>query len=232
MTYRSIKLLSHYTILAKDGEIGKIHDFFFDDTTWTIRYLVVDTRRWLPGRKVLISPVAVGKTDWGSKQFVLNLTRDQVRKSPDINTDKPISLQRQIELHDYYVWPYYWATGGFVPVYPPPVMPPPEKKARQTAQSDAERHNPYLRSTKEVIGYHIQARDGEIDHVEDFLIDEKRWVLCYMVVDTRNWLPGRKVLVSPEWIKYVIWTDKKLSINLTKEMVKNGPEYSPTEPMS
>jgi hypothetical protein len=231
MLFRNVQLLSDYTILAKDGEIGKIYDFLFDDTTWTIRYLVGDTGHWLPGRRVLLSPTSVKKSHWESQQFELNLTRDQVQKSPNIHTAKPVSLQHQIQLHDYYGWPYYWTAGGFTPIYPPLIPPSPEKEP-DTPQSEDKKGDPHLRSTKEVMGYHIQAIDGEIGHVEDFLVDDESWAIHYMVVDTKNWLPGRKVLVSPEWIKQVDWAERKVTVYLTQEAVKNSPEYYPTEPVS
>jgi hypothetical protein len=229
MLFRNVQLFSEYTILAEDGEIGKIDDFLFDDTTWTIRYLVGDTGHWLPGRKVLLSPTSVKESHWESQQFAVNLTRDQVRNSPDINTAKPVSLQHQIQLHDYYGWPYYWTAGGFVPIYPPPF---PSTPKEQGTQDEGKRGDPHLRSTKEVMGYHIQATDGEIGHVEDFLVDDESWAIHYMVVDTRNWLPGRKVLVSPEWITRVNWVERKVTVNLTQEAVKESPEYFPTEPVS
>ena len=232
MIFRNVKLLSDYTILAKDGGIGKIHDFLFDDIPWTIRYLVVDTGHWLPGRKVLLSPEAVERSLWElQQQFAVNLTREQIKNSPDIHADRPVSLQQQIELHDYYVWPYYWTGSGFVPVYPA-ALHEDIKKAQESIQEDIEKGDPHLRSTKEVMGYHIQATDGKIGHVEDFLVEDENWAIHYMVVDTRNWLPGRNVLVSPEWIKRVNWADEKVTVNLTQEAVKESPEYDPTEPVS
>jgi hypothetical protein len=230
MTFRNVQLFSDYTILAKDGKVGKVDDFLFDDTTWTIRYVVVDTGHWLPGRKVLLSPAAVEQSYWESQQFMVNLTRDQVRKSPDIYVDKPVSLQQQIQLHDYYAWPYYWTAEGFYSIHPP--VPPAPDIGKSSQQGEAKKRDPHLRSTQEVIGYHIQATDDEIGHVEDFLVEDETWAIHYMVVDTRNWLPGRKVLVSPRWITQVSWVDEKVSVSLTKEAVKESPEYYPTEPVT
>ena len=237
MTYRNVKLFEKYTILAKDGEIGTVHDFLFDDTTWTIRYIVVDTRKWLPGRKVLLSPKAVEDALWDKDQFQVNLTREQIKGSPDINAEPPVSLQQQMRLHDYYGWSYYWTPTGYVPIYPvagtAPVIPPVGEPKQGSPQPAAEQPegDPHLRSVNEVIGYHIDATDGEIGHVEDFLADDESWALHYMVVDTKNWLPGRKVLVSPEWITDVIWSDQKVIVKVTREAVENSPEYDPETPM-
>lgn len=150
-----------------------------------------------------------------SELLAFLLTRQQVKDSPDIATDQPISRQQEAEYFRYYGYPVYWSGHGLwgvsmYPTYPgypgaaalPPgyVVPPTE-----TPQAEAERGDPHLRSTREVIGYHIQALDGEIGHVEDFIVDDANWAIRYMVVDTRNWWPGKKVLVSPQWIKAVSW---------------------------
>jgi hypothetical protein len=230
MLFRNVQLFTDYTILAKDGEIGKVHDFLFDDITWTLRYLVVDTSHWLSGRRVLLSPEAVEQSLWKSQQFAVNLTKAQIEESPGIDTDKPVSLQQQIELHDYYFWPHYWTGAGFVPVYPPAMYN--IEATQESEQKEVEKGDPHLRSTKEVTGYHIQATDGEIGHVEDFLVNDESWKIHYMVVDTRNWLPGRKVLVSPTWITGVRWADRKVSVFLSQEAVKDSPEYFPNEPVS
>ena len=222
---RSIKSMFGYIILAKDGDIGKVHDFFFDDEKWTIRYLVVDTRYWLPGRKVLISPVALGQPDWDSMRFPVHLTKEQVENSPDIDTDKPFSRQQQIDLHTYYRWPPYWS----IPIIPPPL---PISDTTQETSVQRDKGDPHLRSTKEVTGYRIEATDGEIGHVEDFILEDKDWVIRYMVVDTKNWLPGRKVLISPQWIERVSWNEKKVHVDLSREAVENSPQYDEAAPVN
>jgi len=103
-----MKDLKGLAIEAKDGDIGEVNDFIFDDNAWTVRYLVVDTNRWLPGRKVLISPVVVCRADWEGKKLPVSLTREQVQNSPDIRVDEGLSAQDEIKYFDYYGWPYYW----------------------------------------------------------------------------------------------------------------------------
>jgi hypothetical protein len=238
MTYRNVKFFEKYTILATDGDIGTIHDFLFDDITWTIRYLVVDTGKWLPGRKVLISTKAVEEALWDRQQFQVNLTKEQIENSPDINTEAPVSLQNEIALNDYYSWSYYWTPTGLIPIHPmsgvAPLTTPLNihKPDSQSAESTGPEGTPHLRSTNEVIGYHIGAADGDIGHVEDFLANDESWELHYMVVDTKNWLPGRKVLVSPEWITEVTWNTRKVVVKMTRNAVENSPEYDPETPMT
>ncbi len=225
---RSTKSLSRYRILAKDGDIGKAEEFFFDDSTWTIRYLVVDTGHWLPGRKVLISPVALGRPDWDSQEIPVDLTREQVMNSPDIDTDMPVSRQNQIELHTYYGWPDYWTFGGYYNVAPPP--PPFEEDLEETYLEENE--DPHLRSTGEVLGYHIQAVDGEIGHAEDFIVEDRSWIIRYLQADTRNWLPGKKVLISPKWITDISWTEQLVYVDLSRDAVRHSPEYASEEPVN
>lgn len=228
---RSSKSLTGYKIHAKDGDMGKISEFFFDDESWTIRYLVVDTGTWLAGRKVLLSPLfAMGKPDWKSKTFPVDLTKEQVKNSPDVALDKPVSRQHEIELSKYYGWRPYWSPGVIAGAHPViPVTPQTEQEKGDAAE---EKGDPHLRSTREVTGYNIHAADGEIGHVEEFIIDDESWIIRYLVVDTRNWLPGRKVVVSPAWVKKVSWGDEMVDIDLSRESIKDSPEYDPSTPIN
>ncbi len=226
---QSLRNLIGFSIQATDGALGKVNEFYFDDITWTIRYMVAETGSWLSDRKILISLVALGRQDWESRSFPVNLTRDQIRNSPDIDTERPVYRQHEAQLHQYYQWPLYWESGyqGALGITPYPLLeiPVPQESP------DPNRHNdPHLRSTRHVTGYHIHATNGEIGHVIDFLVNDKNWELRYLVVDTGNWLPGKKVLISPSWIKSVNWDDDSITIDRMRESVKNSPESDPSEP--
>lgn len=231
---RSTKELFGYKIQAIDGDIGKVHDFYFDDATWIIRYLVVDTGFWLSGRKVLIIPSLLGQADWASHTFPVSLSKDQIEKSPDIDLKKPVSRQHETRLYEYYKKAPYWLyltpqEVGAVPPVPSEHELSSEEEKDEENKKDQDYH---LRSTKEVIGYHIEAEDGEIGHVEDFVMEDVVKVIRYMIVDTKNWLPGRKVLISPEWIKKVSWGAEKVFIELTRDKVKKSPEFDPDKPVN
>ena len=109
---RTINDLEDYAIRATDGDIGHVKDVYFDDETWVVRYLVVDTGTWLSSRKVLLSPIAIGQPNWTDKVLPASITKDQVENSPDINTKKPVSRQQEIRLLEYYGYPYYWGNCG------------------------------------------------------------------------------------------------------------------------
>jgi hypothetical protein len=236
---RSVKYLKGYRIEAKDGDIGEVVEFYFDDETWTVRYLVADTGNWLTGRQVLISPMALGKIDRNSNRLQVNLSRSQVENSPGIDSEKPVSRQHEAEFSTYYGYPYYWAgpyIWGPVPYPVGSAMPAPPTGAttvrEEVASAQREQTDVHLRSTKEVTGYYIEASDGDIGHVEDFLIEDDSWKIRYIVVDTKNWWPGKKVVVSPEWIRSVSWTDSKVYVDVPRDAIRNAPEYDTSRPMT
>jgi hypothetical protein len=231
---RSLNEMINYQLSATNGEIGKCKDFLFDDEHWTIRYMVADTGRWLLGRKVLISPISIGEPDWRYQRFPVNLTKEQIENSPALDEHAPVSRQYERKYNNYYYWPYYW--GGEYAWGPGPYPPPtPAFRMAEPVKDLEDEENPeenHLRSVKEVDGYHIQASDGDIGHVEDYIVQDKTWTIRYMVVDTRNWLPGRKVLVAPKWIESVDWVNRKVEVNLSTKEIKNSPEYDPSLPVN
>ena len=232
---RSVNNLIGFSIRALDGEIGKVSEFYFDDFTWSIRYLVVDTGNWLTDRKVLIPHKALGITDWNSKTFRVNLTMDQVGKSPDVDTKKPVSRQHEEKLFEHYALPIYWGEGfyatplGMVPLTPIADL---DKLTVEKDPAKLKHEDPHLRSTMEVKDYHIHANDGEIGHVEDFIVDDDKWNLSYFIVDTHNWLAGRKVLIMPSWIDHIEWSESKVYVDVSQETIKTSPEFDNTKPIS
>ena len=224
--------LKGYKLSAADGEIGEVLDFYFDDERWAIRYLVVDTGNWLPGRKVLISPVALGPADRSQQTLQVKLRKEQIENSPGIDTDKPVSRQYETSYYDYYGYPYYWG-GPYLwgPVALPGGVGAPPRDAGEIEAAAAREHeqsnDPHLRSAGEVTGYYIEANDGDIGHVEDFIVDDEDWAIRYMLVDTKNWWPGKKVVVSPSWIERVSWADSRVYVNDSRDNIRQAPEYQP-----
>ncbi len=231
---RSINSIIGYRLEATDGEFGRCKDFLFDDEKWVTRYMVVDTGKWLPGRKVLISPISVEEPDWESQHLPVKLSRERIEKSPALAEHEPVSRKFERLYFDHFAWPYYWVGENFWGIQPYPLVPPvplPEDAVRMKKEKE-EIEESHLRSYKAVKGYHIEATDGAIGHVEDFILDDDTWVFRYMVVDTRKWLSGRKVLISLGWIESVDWLESAVTVDLNVEMVKNSPEYDPSEPIN
>jgi len=217
------KSLKGFALKSLDGEIGKIKEFYFDDLYWTIRYLVVDTGSWLPGRKVLISPYALGVITKSEKHISVNLTKKQIEESPSLDSDKPVSKQFEEAYFDYYEWPEYWDGPFSWGAYPHIIRNSPKKKANQSGKKQQDSH---LRSTHNVSGYHIQAADGEIGHVDDFIVDNESWTIRYLEIDTKKWWLGKKVLIPPQWIEKVSWGESKVFVKLAREAIKKAPEYT------
>ena len=219
--------LKGYALSGLDGEIGSVEEFYFDDRFWTIRYLVAETRGWLEERLVLISPYSLAYVSNEKKLLSVDLSKKQIEDSPSLDTDKPVSKQFEESFYSYYGWPVYWdgpyAWGAF-----PYLLVQAGEKIVGPKQPEHS-WDPNLRSTHDVTGHHIQAIDGEIGHVEDFLIDES-WKIRYLIINTQNWWPGKKVLISPEWIDSISLNESKVYVQLSRETIRSAPEY-PQEPM-
>lgn len=238
---RTIDSLKGHTIRAVDDELGKVEEIYFDDEQWGVRYLVVRPGSWLTRQRVLISPNSVTGIDGSTDAVLVNLTREQLENSPDIDTHKPVSRQMEREHATYYgygaYWmgPYLWGAGRHpLAMMPDPDMVPPnggqgleprvehpEPLTEQVSDEDI-----HLRSSDDVQGYAISGTDGDIGHVEDFLFDDESWAIRYLVVDTRNWWPGgKKTVISIDWIENISWTESAVQVNLTREQIKASPEY-------
>ncbi len=228
---RNASQLKGLTIRATDGDLGTVDDLYFDDETWTIRYLTVETGGWLGGRPVLISPISIIHADWQAKHLDVALTKKQVENSPNIDTHKPVSRQHEVAYLGYYGYPYYWG-GPYDPAFYPigeaaPINAPIEGLIDTSQPADI-----HLRSTEAVTGYYIEAADGEIGHVKGFVVDDQAWSIRYMEVATQNWWPGKKVLVSPAWIQRVSWAESKVFVRLAREAIQTGPAYVESMPVT
>jgi hypothetical protein len=224
-----VKTLRGYKLDSLDGEIGGVKEFYFDDQHWTIRYLVADTGNWVPGRQVLISPHALVAASKVERHIAVDLTRKQIEDSPPLSSEKPVSRQFEDAYYGYYGWPVYWAGPYMWGAYPYIVRTGIERDEGEGGGGgapDEKAWDPHLRSTQAVTGYHIEAEDGTIGHVDDFIIDDETWAIRYIVIDTKNWWPGKKVLISPRWIERVGWDESKVFVNLSRAAIKQAPEYS------
>jgi hypothetical protein len=222
--------LRGYAINASDGEIGSVADLLFDDTTWKVRWLVVDTASWLTGRKVLLHPSAISKADYEQRVVSVSLTKAQVKDSPVILLDQPVSEQMQNDLFDYYGWDPLWGgsrlecgtTGS--PLATTHNLDVALRKAK-SFETHLAAQDPHLRSMVAVTGYHCHASDGTIGHVENVLFDDAVWDIRYLIIDTRNWWPGQHVLLSPEAVTQISWSDSEFQLNVSRAQVKASPPW-------
>jgi hypothetical protein len=252
---RDINDLGGYAVLATDGEVGYVTEFYFDDEKWVIRYLVVECGSWLSRRKVLITPISIGKPDWGGRILPVSITRAQVRDSPDIDTDKPVSRQHEMDYLGHYGYPAYWGGAGLwgINAYPGmisgsvisetpgavaagyglacsgPRQARPDHAVSQAEVDRRERGDPHLRSCEAVRKYRIEATDGGVGHVLGMLFDDETWAIRYFIVNTSNWWLGHEMLIAARLIRSVSWAEQSVSVNLTRKEVKEAPAYDATE---
>ena len=220
MLRSATKIIGH-RLSALDGDIGHCTDFLLDDRRWMLRYMVVETGAWLSNRRVLISPLALNKADWNSRRLVLEGTRKQVETAPPWQPDTTVSAEHELELSHHYGWSLcgFGALPGDGPALPA-VEPPSLAKDPST-----------LRSVKEILGYGLEAEDGSVGHVEDFIVDDDQWTLPFLVIDSRNWLSGRKLLIPSEWVSELNWEERRIHVPLPGSRIEDEPEYNPAAPI-
>jgi len=217
-----LQILKGWSLHTRDGEIGAFRQVYFDDREWQGRYIVVRTGSWLLDRSVLVAPRAVVEVDSEQQRITVDLTRAQIEASPPLDTERPVSRHYEEVYHRFYGWAPYWSGPGLggLPMAVPPLSDG-KKPSREPAR-------PHLRSSDEVAGYDVLTRNGRLGHVEDLLVDDENWKICYAEVDTRNWWPGKKVLVAPTWIDEIRWAEREISVKLRREVIREAPEYDPT----
>lgn len=222
----SIDEIIGYQLKATDGVIGKIKDFYFDDIHWIIRYLVADTRKWLPGRKVLISPESIGEYNWlDGRELPIRLSTQEIEDSPPIDTDEPVSRQKEQALADLFSWTIYWRDHLITGV--------PESEIADAADYVSnDQGDPNLRSVSEINGYRILATDGEAGRVDDFIVETDDWSIRYVVVDTKHPLDGKKTLLAKDWMGPVKWKEKEIITDRSLDQIRNSPEFDPEKPVN
>lgn len=233
---RSVDKLIGYNLNATDGNFGNCKDLLFDDQMWTIRHLMANTGLFKMGHLVLISPLMIDKAEWETENINLNVSQETLENCPSPSEDEPVSREHEEKIYNHFRYPYYWAGASLWGISDHPVVPEmtvDELKIRIREASEKIEKSNHLRSFKEVKGYDIKARDGLVGHVQDFIMDDETWALRYVIVDTRNWLPGgKKVMLSLDWARSVNWTKKTFEMDLTREEIKDGPEFDPSKPVN
>ena len=229
--------LKGFALMASDGRFGTVSDFLFDDMTWKIRWMVVDTGTWLTGRKILVHPSAIGPPNYPREELPVRLTKDQVRDSPEISSDAPVSRQVETRLYGYYGWNPLWGgrdyLGSYLLARDGDLAPPARSESSDLLEAEGPHRtvddgDPHLRSVAAVVGYHIQAEDGPIGHIENFIVDDDTWTIRYLIIDTRNWWAGRHVLMSPRAVREISWPGHDVTLDVTRGQVRGSPAWDPS----
>lgn len=238
-----LSVLKGFTVAASDGRIGAVSDFLFDDQTWKVRWLVVDTRSWLLGRKVLVHASAIGEPDPRRNELPVKLTKAQVEGGPAVSTHRPVSRQTEAHFYDHYGWDPSWGYGwnpswgggefgaGVTgATFAAPLLERDVQEAEPAlAEGDPGEADPHLRSAAEVVGYHVLASDGQIGHVQNVVVDHANWDIRYLGVDTSDWLGGQHVLIAPFAVQKIDWFDRRILINITRDRVEASPRCDSIE---
>jgi hypothetical protein len=174
--------------LSEDKAIGTIDEFYFDDQSWKIRYCVLDVGTWLTGRKVLVSPAAIGKCEWDNKGIIIKATKEQIRNSPEADTELPVARALEVQIHRHFGWEYSW----------PEIFLGEKDVSGENENND---HDPHLRSTKVLTDIAVVTEEGKsFGTIIDFLIDPETWSIAFAAV---NRVKSTNFLLSTECIRNI-----------------------------
>lgn len=227
---RHLNELTRCSIHARDGDIGHCSDFLVDDASWALRYLVVKTTQWLPGRPIVLPPVFLDEPDWDAKRLPVRLTKQQVADGPPLDEHAPVSRQYEIAYHEFYTLPFYWIAESRLETFPDAqgvIHPVPDEPTSASIMVEGDAEEGHLRSGQEMCGYRVFSKNNEVGQVDDFLLDDETWTLRYLIVDTGTWLPGRKVLLSTQWLSSIRWSDRAVHMRLDNDLIKHSPIFNP-----
>ncbi len=223
------------TIGASDGEIGHIQDFYFDDKQWVVRYVVVDTGVWIFGRSVLISPQAFKSTFEPGNPMLVILTRQQIEKSPPMESHKPVTRKYEEAYLGYYGWPYYWLGLGVWGMNntTTPTPPPTESVGGTVAKGNqrSEDIDAHLQSIVDLGRYEVHVGGGENDEsvgtVVDFLVEDRDWTIRHLVIKTGTWADEKTLLLAPSQVDRIDMTNKDLHVKVTRAHLMQATVYQP-----
>lgn len=228
---RSMETLYGFTVMAVDGDVGRLDDVLFDDEEWSVRYLSVISTAWPSGKVASISTEAVGAPDWNEMTLPVDLTTEAIENSPQADVDEPFSRQHEIRLHDYYGWAPYWPSSSDQE----PEVPDSDVNLLEedTVESEVwDQNYSHLQATRELQGYRAQLNDGTMGVLQDFIVDSKEWIIRYLIFDLSDCQPGKRGIVPIELVDDISSGEEKIYLDMTKEDLCNSPDFNPKEPVN
>lgn len=222
-----------FTLQAIDGTVGELSDLLFDDKTWHVRWLVMDSGTWLSGRKILIHPSSLQHPESETATLRVQLTRSQVRNSPVIDTDAPISLQMERSLSSYYGYDPdangAWCRSGAQTTPPDGASGPSGGSVAGTiARKRPKAAEPHLRSVAEVEGYRIRASDGDAGFLKNVVIDDEAWCVHDIVIDVPTWWSVKHVVIPTSAVERISWSERCIRLGMNREHIKTSELLSQT----
>ncbi|GAB3060809.1 PRC-barrel domain-containing protein [Virgibacillus ainsalahensis] len=228
--------LKTYNIDASDGEVGKIKDLYFDDKEWSIRYAVIDTRKWLPGRKVLLSPSSFVNLNEAKENLEVEYDKEKVRNSPAIPEGQSLSYEAENSLIGYYGWSRYWMSNAMWGAGENPITSSfyqgdsMEKQIQRDIPQSSTEMAYNLRSEDETMGFKVHANNGKIGIVVDMVYDDEYWNIKYIVVQSNESYVNEKYFIfTRKKIESVDWFGEDIYISEPLESIKQNKLYTKKE---
>lgn len=211
------KRITGRIIQASDGDVGQVTDFLFDDTSWSLRYLVVETGPWLNGRRILLAPESFERNAFYiSDPLPTKLTREQIGNSPLFDNHQKISRDYEENYYDHHGWSGYWNRSN------------PEDTAISAMVSPAQMREiapdrPHLHSVNSISGFHLHAKDGNIGKVSSVSIETRKWKVAEIVVETGHWYSGKQILILTETIERISYDNSAIYVDLSLDDIRTTP---------
>jgi hypothetical protein len=230
---RSIKELLGYSLHAKDGTKGTVRDFLFDEESWTIRYMRTGIGNMFVDKKVLIPRVFFGKPEQSKREFLIQMTKDEMKRSPKVEEHKPVSRKFEESLNQFYNIENYWSTS-YAPSFGVPEMVVPQHHLKELPKTIKEPHvDSSLRSFQEVSGYLIECQDEKHGYMTDFIVEDENWKIVYIIIDIGNLFEtDKRVMLAVNWINEIDYKDQKIAINQTSKVLEKAPPFDPSSPVN
>ena len=221
-------------LIASDGDFGRVRDVLVDTGTWIARYVLVDSGSRIPERAFIVPPSEIEVAREDGEALRVSLTQGQIEKSPLLPPDRPVSRQEEERLHTYFGWQPYWVDELPPESHTPPVPQGDQMTGDRQAQSTPQDPPPgetHLRSSREMVGYHVQANDGQVGRVSDMILDDESWAVRYFVIDAGEALLSKKLLLAAHLIDRVSFDQFSVFVDLEADQAKGSPEFDPTVPV-
>lgn len=233
---RPLHPVKGFKLAAEDCTFGRVKDFLFDEEHWTVRYMAADTGRWIPHRKVLVSPVSLGKPDWESQEFSVHLTKEQIKEQPELPADAPVTRVYEDQRHKTYDYPLYYKVGSHYAwgygTIPASLLDAPSAPAGEPHRSEPPQSR-MLHSLEEVRGFSIVNTEKEkLGSLDDLVMDDETWTIRYLSVHLKQSGIDQTVFFAPNWFDLFDWENGRLMSSFSKESVLASPKLDPDIPLS
>ncbi len=234
---RSVRALDGLRIRASDGDLGRLVDFYFDDEHWSIQYLVVKTG--LLGREVLLAAASLREAQWDLRSLGVQSSREQLRDGRGVDLVRPVSQAYESLLREHNGAAPYWQaggawTGGLGPAAPGAGYGIPQAWPLLLAEQleSAAPVDYHLRSAQEMTGYRVEAIDGEVGRLDDFLVDDDTWTIPYLVVGARPRGAAGKILLASQWVEGTGFPVRRVRVCVRREAAMAAPRWERSVPVT